>query len=56
MIYWDNGSNGQNWVLLLTEVLGSYTFKGTVTNGITRSKLYKFYYVAVNEQGDGAAS
>jgi hypothetical protein len=56
LIYWDNGGNGQNWVLLFTETLGFYTFNSTVTNGIIRSNFYKFYYVAVNQQGVGAAS
>ena len=50
-VFWDYGSNGAEWVLLLTESQGSLTFTHVVASGILRSSWYKFYYRAVNQHG-----
>jgi hypothetical protein len=55
-VYWDNGSNGVVWVSLVQELQGAFTFTHTASSGIVRSSQYKFYYLAINQQGVGAAS
>ena len=33
-IYWDNGSNGQDWILIESQVIGAFTFNYVQTSGI----------------------
>jgi hypothetical protein len=48
MVYWDNGSNANQWVVLIEET-SSFTFTFIEPSGIVRASYYKFYYLAVNQ-------
>ena len=55
-VFWDNGSSGTNWLLLVSETEGSFTYSYTHGQGITRGDSYQFKYMAANEHGEGPFS
>lgn len=57
VVYWDNGSSGEQWVVLVEEHSEDLlTFSHTEKTGIIRAAFYQFYYIAVNQQGYGQPS
>lgn len=48
VVYWDNGSNANQWVVLVEET-SSFTFTFIESSGIVRASYFKFYYLAVNQ-------
>jgi hypothetical protein len=55
-VYWDNGSSGQDWVLLIAEFTPTFTYSFVKPIGVNRSGFYMFKYLAVNQHGEGAFS
>jgi hypothetical protein len=47
-VFWDNGSNGVNWLNLVTETVGGFTFTYTFSNGVSPGLIYQFKYRASN--------
>jgi len=47
-IYWDNGSNGANFVHLRTEISPTFTFTYAFTSGVLRGDDFQFKYAAKN--------
>lgn len=56
IVYWDNGSQGDQWVVLYSEQTPDFTFTYIEKVGIVRAQYYQFYYIAVNQHGLGAQS
>ena len=52
-VYWDNGSSGQDWVLLIAEFTPTFTYSFVKPIGVNRSWFYMFKYLAVNQHGEG---
>jgi hypothetical protein len=48
IVYWDNGSNGDQWVVLVSEHAPDFTFQYVEKIGIVRTHKYLFQYIAVN--------
>jgi len=55
-VYWDYGTSGADWALVVSETSGSFTFDAVVTIGITAGSSYQFKYRARNQFGTGAFS
>lgn len=55
-VFWDNGSDGTNWLLLVSEIEGTFTYSYTHDQGITRGEEYQFRYKGVNAHGEGPES
>lgn len=56
IVYWDNGSTGTNWLELVAQEDGAFTYSYVHSLGITRGNEYQFRYRGVNIHGQGADS
>lgn len=56
IVYWDNGSDGDQWVALVSEQVPDLTFQYVEKIGIVRAHKYLFQYISVNQHGLGQKS
>jgi hypothetical protein len=52
-VYWDAGSGGTSWPLLVLQSAGRFTFTFTQASGVTPGVAYLFRYRASNQHGTG---
>ena len=52
-VYWDAGSSGSSWPLLVLQSSGHFTFTFTQASGVSPGAAYQFRYRASNQHGTG---